>query len=445
MKSTHLALLFPIVVACGAAPQSPPATTTAPTTAKVDKTEPASPVSTTKSAHVEPSHGASAPPLATVLKAAKNSGTAPILIFSTVWCQPCEMIEKDVLPHPDVVKALAPYTLQKYDAEIGEGLTLARKFGVTSFPTMIYVNADGAEITRTSPAQTPEAFIEGLKAKAALAKAGVAKEPDLNDARQVLEAARAEESQAKPDLVKARKLFASASALAQKAKEADVATEASFALLQLDTRAQDRKEHAALLVAFVKKHAPAPKAIDALEGLAGLSTTTPVKLADLNASVAKLETALAAEHKDVDLRRIAAVLKKLGDEAGATRIEALAAKEGSNKVTTPEALRFVDPLGSRFSFSMGGKSSLSAQDTFAGATTRQMVEDCRHLPHPNEPVSVRVYPANGAITKAVVLDPELPAELRTCLEKSAVASKNVPATGVPEKAELHVMFAPQKK
>jgi hypothetical protein len=438
MKAVLLGSLV-VLVGCASAPapvaSSPPAQ-------KVEEPK-AAPI-TKAMPPAEPTKGATAPSLATVIKEAKAAGTMPLLMFSTVWCGPCEIVEREVLPKPEVVQALAPFRFQKYDAEIGEGLAAAQKFGVSSYPTIIFLDADGEEVARNGVAMNPAQFIAELNAELPLAKAAKAAEKDgdpatSNDPAKLLVAAKAEEE--RPDLAKAKKLFAAAAALATTQKKPDVEAEASFALLQLETRERDRKEHAAKLVAFVKAHAPAPKALDALEGAAGASADGAVKPADVKASAAKLEAALLADHKDADLRRLAAALKKIGDEEGAKRVDAEAAKEGSNKPTTPEPFRFADPLGSKFTFSTGKGSGLSAQTTFQGMTTRRLVEDCHQLPHPDQAINVRVYTANGAITRAVVLDPELAAELRTCLETSATSIKNVPS-GVAAKSEVHVLFSP---
>jgi hypothetical protein len=47
------------------------------------------------------------------------------------------------------------------------------------------------------------------------------------------------------------------------------------------------------------------------------------------------------------------------------------------------------------------------------------------------------------VSRAVVLDPEVAPELKTCLEKSALNLKNVPP-GLPERVELRVVFSVKK-
>src|SRR5205085_2718233 len=145
-----------LLSACASAPPPAPAAPTAPTAAPV----PATPVAKSTPPAAEPTTGAKAPPLDAVIKEAKAAGTVPLLIFSTVWCGPCELVERDVLPKPEVIKALAPFRLQKYDAEIGEGLVAAQKFGISSYPTIIFLNADGEEVARENTPQRPEPFID---------------------------------------------------------------------------------------------------------------------------------------------------------------------------------------------------------------------------------------------------------------------------------------------
>ncbi|HVT13818.1 MAG TPA: thioredoxin family protein [Fimbriimonadaceae bacterium] len=71
----------------------------------------------------------------------------PIFIdFFTDWCHWCKVLDAEVYPS-DAFKAEAKnWVLLKIDAEKGEGVQLAAKYGVNAYPTIKYVKADGTLI-----------------------------------------------------------------------------------------------------------------------------------------------------------------------------------------------------------------------------------------------------------------------------------------------------------
>lgn len=60
------------------------------------------------------------------------------------WCGPCKYLKATVFTDPKVGEYYnAKFINVKMDMEKGEGPALARKFGVTAYPTLFFVNADG--------------------------------------------------------------------------------------------------------------------------------------------------------------------------------------------------------------------------------------------------------------------------------------------------------------
>src|SRR5688572_3087659 len=72
----------------------------------------------------------------------------PIFIdFYTAWCSPCLEFSREVLTNEKVGDAMnKAFVNLKYDAEKGEGIALAKKYNVSSYPTLIIVNPQGEKI-----------------------------------------------------------------------------------------------------------------------------------------------------------------------------------------------------------------------------------------------------------------------------------------------------------
>jgi len=79
----------------------------------------------------------------------------------TTWCGPCKWMDKNVYPDVKVgQKFNAAFVNYKIDAEKGEGITLARKYQVTAYPTYLFVSADESLVYRTIGSRPAEKFIE---------------------------------------------------------------------------------------------------------------------------------------------------------------------------------------------------------------------------------------------------------------------------------------------
>jgi thiol:disulfide interchange protein len=70
--------------------------------------------------------------------------------FYTDWCAPCKQIPKIVFTDPRIRAVIGnQYVSLKLNAEKGEGIRLAKRYGVGGFPTFLYTEADGHELGRT--------------------------------------------------------------------------------------------------------------------------------------------------------------------------------------------------------------------------------------------------------------------------------------------------------
>lgn len=89
------------------------------------------------------------------------------MIFIDVFtdgCGPCKMMDEQVFPQPEVAKFYNDSFINiKIDAEKGEGIGLAKKYFVQSYPNYIFVNSQGDLVYRMTGYQEPRPFIEGAK------------------------------------------------------------------------------------------------------------------------------------------------------------------------------------------------------------------------------------------------------------------------------------------
>ena len=86
----------------------------------------------------------------TIIAKAKKENKLIFLDAYTDWCAPCKMMVKNIFP----LKAVGDYynanfINAKIDMEKGEGIELAKKFGVKVYPSYLFINGDGEAVHRT--------------------------------------------------------------------------------------------------------------------------------------------------------------------------------------------------------------------------------------------------------------------------------------------------------
>lgn len=99
------------------------------------------------------------------LAEAKTAKRPALLLFTAVWCPPCQQMEKEVLPQPEVVAALARVQPIRVDADDAAAEDLFRRYHVQGTPTLLLVDAEGKETGRLEGFQAASAVIGLLPAK----------------------------------------------------------------------------------------------------------------------------------------------------------------------------------------------------------------------------------------------------------------------------------------
>lgn len=79
-----------------------------------------------------------------VLAEAKKSGKPIFVDVYTSWCLPCKKMEHEIFPLKAVGSRFnKDFICYRIDAEKGEGIAISKKYAVVSYPTYLFINADG--------------------------------------------------------------------------------------------------------------------------------------------------------------------------------------------------------------------------------------------------------------------------------------------------------------
>lgn len=91
---------------------------------------------------------------------AKRQDKLIFIDLYTVWCAPCKIMSNSVFPREDVGEYFNEmFICCKLDAE-REGIEIAKKYGVLSYPTLLFINANGDVVSKISGAIPAETLIE---------------------------------------------------------------------------------------------------------------------------------------------------------------------------------------------------------------------------------------------------------------------------------------------
>lgn len=91
-------------------------------------------------------------------RVAGEKDTLVFVEFYTDWCSWCRRLETETLTDRAVRAELDALVAIRLDAEKG-GAEAARRFGVESYPTMVFLDADGDEVDRIVGYLPPEKFV----------------------------------------------------------------------------------------------------------------------------------------------------------------------------------------------------------------------------------------------------------------------------------------------
>jgi thiol-disulfide isomerase/thioredoxin len=399
------------------------------------------------------------PALTQILEQASREHKPVLLDFWAIWCHPCAMMEHDVFPKPEVQAALGNYVFQHYDAEVGEGAKLAEQFHIVAYPTLLILSPDGEQIEQVTE-QEPAALAKHLLASAPIALATHMDDAAIaasRDPRRLYIAAQGIDK--KGDVPAAIALYQRAEA-SDPGNEASVAGKASFRRLQLETYVVETKAHGEALITFIETHVGAAEANRAWTGLAAIPEWARPARARLVAAAEK--TIAVAEKNELNdvvyafmglglmesaqkaadklekvaaddpnlLDSVAEVAFQSGQRDRAVEIEGRAlAKDPASKPLTANLERFKkekpgytadgasDPLVAPLSREDVLPPALRARLAAQAVLEHALAQKCRNLLADfKDPVAVRVYLKDHKVARTVIMDPEMPGKLKTCVE-----------------------------
>ncbi|MFN7118889.1 MAG: thioredoxin domain-containing protein [Saprospiraceae bacterium] len=98
---------------------------------------------------------------ADLLAKAKTENKLIFLDAYATWCGPCKWMDSYVFKNEEVGNFYnANFINAKIDMEKGEGLELAKRYSVEAYPTILYVDGNGAVMHRVVGSKEAEAFLE---------------------------------------------------------------------------------------------------------------------------------------------------------------------------------------------------------------------------------------------------------------------------------------------
>lgn len=98
------------------------------------------------------------------LKVSKSSNKLIFMDAYAVWCGPCKFMDKKTFTDPAVAAFFNDNFINlKVDMEKGEGPSLAKRFKVTAYPTLLFIDGNGEVFHKVLGAKQPEEFLKIAK------------------------------------------------------------------------------------------------------------------------------------------------------------------------------------------------------------------------------------------------------------------------------------------
>lgn len=98
---------------------------------------------------------------ASILAKAKKENRLVFLDAYTTWCGPCKLLEKNVFTKKEVGDFYNQNFINAHvDMEKGEGIAMAKKYSIYSYPSLLFLNGDGEVVYKTAGYMDAKQFVE---------------------------------------------------------------------------------------------------------------------------------------------------------------------------------------------------------------------------------------------------------------------------------------------
>ena len=98
------------------------------------------------------------------LEKAKQENKLLFVDCYTSWCGPCKMLARDVFTNNEVADYFNEHFISlKVDCEKGEGPEIKNRFGVSGYPTLLFINGQGEVVNKIVGASRQPYFLENVK------------------------------------------------------------------------------------------------------------------------------------------------------------------------------------------------------------------------------------------------------------------------------------------
>lgn len=98
------------------------------------------------------------------LEKAKQENKLLFVDCYTSWCGPCKMLARDVFTNNEVADYFNEHFISlKVDCEKGEGPEIKNRFGVSGYPTLLFINGKGEVVNKIVGASRQPHFLENVK------------------------------------------------------------------------------------------------------------------------------------------------------------------------------------------------------------------------------------------------------------------------------------------
>lgn len=101
---------------------------------------------------------------AQTLEQAKKENKLIFLDAFASWCGPCKLLDKNVFPKKEVGDYFNANFLNLHiDMEKGEGIEIAKKYSIYSYPTLLFIDGDGKIVYKAAGYMSPQELISIAK------------------------------------------------------------------------------------------------------------------------------------------------------------------------------------------------------------------------------------------------------------------------------------------